>query len=43
MIEVRVASTSAKTESRLFDRRQLGRIGADVSILGLGLGAAASE
>ena len=36
----RVASTSAKTESRWVDRRQLGRIGTDVSILGLGLGAA---
>jgi len=36
----RAASTSAKTESRRVDRRQLGGIGADVSILGLGLGAA---
>jgi uncharacterized protein len=36
----RTASTSAKTESRRVDHRQLGRIGADVSILGLGLGAA---
>ena len=36
----RAASTSTKTESRRVDRRQLGGIGADVSILGLGLGAA---
>jgi aryl-alcohol dehydrogenase-like predicted oxidoreductase len=36
----RAASTSTKTESRRVDRRQLGRIGTDVSILGLGLGAA---
>ena len=36
----RAAWTSAKTESRRVDRRQLGRIGTDVSILGLGLGAA---
>ena len=34
----RAASTSAKTESRRVDRRQLGGIRADVSILGLGLG-----
>jgi uncharacterized protein len=34
------ASTSAKTESRRVDRRQFGGIGADVSILGPGLGAA---
>jgi predicted aldo/keto reductase-like oxidoreductase len=38
-----VASTSAKTDSRLVDRRRLGRTGADVSILGLGLGAAFME
>jgi Aldo/keto reductase family len=36
----RAASTSAKTESRRVDRRQFGGIGADVSILGPGLGAA---
>ena len=36
----RAAPTSAETESRSVDRRKLGRVGADVSILGLGLGAA---
>jgi Aldo/keto reductase family len=36
----RVAFTSAGIESRSVDRRRLGRVGADVSILGLGLGAA---
>ncbi len=36
----RAAPTSAETESRAVDRRELGRVGADVSILGLGLGAA---
>ena len=36
-------SPSAKAESRPVDRRQLGRTGADVSILGLGLGAAFME
>ncbi len=36
----RVASTSAKAASDPVDRRRLGRIGADVSILGLGLGGA---
>jgi len=36
----RAASSSAETESRLVDRRKLGRVQADVSILGLGLGAA---
>jgi uncharacterized protein len=39
----RTASSSAKAESRPVDRRQLGRTGADVSILGLGLGAAFME
>ena len=39
----RVASPSAKAESRPVDRRKLGRTGADVSILGLGLGAAFME
>jgi aryl-alcohol dehydrogenase-like predicted oxidoreductase len=39
----RAASPSAKAESRPVDRRQLGRTGADVSILGLGLGAAFME
>ncbi len=32
---VRAASDLAKTDSRLVDRRRLGRTGADVSILGL--------
>jgi uncharacterized protein len=36
----RAASSSAETESRSVDRRKLGRVQADVSILGLGLGAA---
>ena len=36
----RARSSSAQTESRLVDRRKLGRVQADVSILGLGLGAA---
>src|SRR4029077_12638482 len=40
---VRAAPNSAKTDSRLVDRRRLGRTGADVSILGLGLGAAFME
>ena len=35
--------TSAKADSRPVDRRKLGRTGADVSILGLGLGAAFME
>lgn len=35
---VHAASNSAGTESRVVDRRRLGRIDADVSILGLGLG-----
>jgi hypothetical protein len=39
----RAASPSAKAASRPVDRRQLGRTGADVSILGLGLGAAFME
>ena len=39
----RAASPSAKAESRLADRRKLGRTGANVSILGLGLGAAFME
>ena len=39
----RVASPSAKAESRPVDRRKLGRTGTDVSILGLGLGAAFME
>ena len=39
----RAASPSAKAESRLVDRRKLGRAGANVSILGLGLGAAFME
>jgi uncharacterized protein len=39
----RAGSSSAKAESRPVDRRQLGRTGADVSILGLGLGAAFME
>jgi uncharacterized protein len=34
----RIFVASAKPESRLVDRRRLGRIGDDVSILGLGLG-----
>jgi aryl-alcohol dehydrogenase-like predicted oxidoreductase len=34
----RAASNFANTESRVLDRRRLGRIDADVSILGLGLG-----
>src|SRR5260370_33251611 len=41
--KVRAASNLAKTGSRLVDRRRLGRTGADVSILGLGLGAAFME
>ena len=36
----RAASTCAKTEADPVDRRRLGRTGADVSILGLGLGGA---
>jgi uncharacterized protein len=36
----RAASSSAEAESRPVDRRKLGRVQADVSILGLGLGAA---
>ena len=36
----RAAQTSAEPESRFVDRRKLGRVGAEVSILGLGLGAA---
>jgi len=40
---VRATSNLAKTDSRLVDRRRLGRTGADVSILGLGLGAAFME
>jgi aryl-alcohol dehydrogenase-like predicted oxidoreductase len=36
----RAGSTWAKTESDPVDRRRLGRTGADVSILGLGLGSA---
>ena len=36
----RAAFTSAEIESRSIDRRRFGRVGADVSILGLGLGAA---
>jgi len=36
----RAASSSAETGSRSVDRRKLGRLQADVSILGLGLGAA---
>src|SRR5260370_25041117 len=39
----RAAPNSAKTDSRLVDRRRVGRTGADVSILGLGLGAAFME
>src|SRR3979411_2335341 len=34
----RAASTFAPAESRPVDRRRLGRIGADVALLGLGLG-----
>jgi aryl-alcohol dehydrogenase-like predicted oxidoreductase len=34
----RTASVSAQTEPHLVDRRKLGRIGSDISILGLGLG-----
>ena len=37
-LAARLSSASAKAESRLVDRRRLGRIGEDVSILGLGLG-----
>ena len=36
----RAPSSSAEIESRLVDRRKLGRVQAEVSILGLGLGAA---
>jgi uncharacterized protein len=36
----RAPSSSAETHSRLVDRRKLGRVQAEVSILGLGLGAA---
>jgi len=36
----RAAAATAKTESDPVDRRRLGRTGADVSILGLGLGSA---
>jgi aryl-alcohol dehydrogenase-like predicted oxidoreductase len=36
----RADSNSARTESPVVDRRRLGRTGADVSILGLGLGGA---
>ena len=36
----RAALSPAETESRPVDRRKLGRVQADVSILGLGLGAA---
>jgi uncharacterized protein len=36
----RAPSSSAETKSRLVDRRKLGWVQADVSILGLGLGAA---
>jgi uncharacterized protein len=36
----RAAFTSAEIESRSVDRRRFGRVDADVSILGLGLGAA---
>jgi predicted aldo/keto reductase-like oxidoreductase len=36
----RAVSAFAKTESSSVDRRKLGRVGADVSILGLGLGSA---
>ncbi|MBV9999766.1 MAG: aldo/keto reductase [Verrucomicrobia bacterium] len=39
----RTASTAAATEPRPVDRRQLGRTGANVSILGLGLGSAFME
>jgi uncharacterized protein len=39
----RAVSPSAKAESRPVDRRKLGRTGAEVSILGLGLGAAFME
>jgi uncharacterized protein len=39
----RAASSSAKADSRPVDRRKLGRTGANVSILGLGLGAAFME
>jgi predicted aldo/keto reductase-like oxidoreductase len=39
----RAASPSAKGESRPVDRRQLGRTGADVSVLGHGLDAAFME
>ena len=39
----RAASPSAKAESRPVDRRKLGRTGAEVSILALGLGAAFME
>src|SRR6201993_4390545 len=43
LASVCAASNLAKTDSRLVDRRRLGRTGADVSILGLGLGAAFME
>jgi aryl-alcohol dehydrogenase-like predicted oxidoreductase len=39
----RAASTSATAEPRPVDRRRLGRAGAEVSILGLGLGSAFME
>jgi aryl-alcohol dehydrogenase-like predicted oxidoreductase len=39
----RAVSPSARADSRPVDRRKLGRTGADVSILGLGLGAAFME
>ena len=39
----RTAASSAESESRSVDRRKLGRIGVDISILGLGLGAAFME
>jgi hypothetical protein len=36
----RAAFTFAEIESRPVDRRRFGRVGAEVSVLGLGLGAA---